>query len=463
LATRPESDPQSGTLASFAASLAALRFEQLTLSARQGAVRCILDAVGCAAAGRSTPVVSEVVRAAARWARSTFREGTATVWFEDATLSPSGAAYINSLATSVLDIDDGHRAASGHPGAAVIPAAITLGESIGASWQDILLAVVCGYEAGVRMAAARAPYPAYSGASGRWSAVAVAVVAGKLLKFDANTLGHAMALAEAHAPNMTAADHAGFAGSHAKEGIPWSVLVGLAAADQAALGLKGYVRALDNPAAYCGRVRGRDETEPFLIETTYFKPYASCRWTHSAVDAILELRRDGGLDPEVIESIEVASFRRALSLENLAQPGDIIAAQFSIPFVLAVALLEGPQALVPMSPDLLSRDDVRRLAQRVTLVLDPELEACFPAQVPARVSVHTRLGILQREIRTPLGDPRNPLADEALTDKAVRLSRALKSADEVRRFASALLSSSGSAGELGKVLAFLHPPAQDLS
>src|ERR1700680_347132 len=78
-------------------------------------------------AGRSHGAVSK----GTRWARAAFAQGDACVWFDRARLSPMGAAFINSSAASVLDLDDGHRVASGHPGAAVIPAVIAVGESIG--------------------------------------------------------------------------------------------------------------------------------------------------------------------------------------------------------------------------------------------------------------------------------------------------------------------------------------------
>jgi 2-methylcitrate dehydratase PrpD len=237
---------------------------------------------------------------------------------------------------------------------------------------------------------------------------------------------------------MAAADHAGFAGSHTKEGIPWSVLTGIAAAEQAALGMRGYAGGLDNPVVYRKGLIPRPSTGNFLIETTYFKPYACCRWIHSAIDAVLDMRA-GGLDPTAIERIEVASFRRALSLGNALRPSDIISAQFSIPFALAVALLEGPQALLPMSPDLLGRADLLDLAARTVMVLAPELEARFPGEVPARITIKTRGCTIEREVYCPLGDPGNPLSDSRLVEKAVRLCSPMRVSEDVRNFASNLL------------------------
>lgn len=436
----PTSGPSQPTgTSTLAASLVSLTFDDLTLSARHSALRCILDLIACAAAGRSSPVVNSVVANGTRWVREAFPQGNANVWFDSLRLSALGAAFVNSLAASVLDVDDGHRAASGHPGAAIIPAVIAVAETIDARLQDVLLAIVCGYEAGVSVASAREPSMLSTGATGRWSAVAVAAAIGKLCGLSVAELADAIALAEAHAPNMSAADHAGFAGSHAKEGIPWSVLTGLAAAEQAALGFKGYLGGLDNPAVYrSGLIPRAHNSGAFLIETTYFKPYACCRWTHSAIDAVLDMRNDG-LDPSTIERIEVASFQRALSLENLTRPNDIISAQFSIPFVVAVALLHGADALLPMSPALLGNAEVTRIAARIVLVLDQELEACFPVQVPARVTVKTGRGTIEREVRVPLGDPGNPLSDAGLVEKTVRLCAAEKSAQDVRTFADSLL------------------------
>lgn len=443
------------TASSLAARLVSLSGDDLTQAATHSVARCVLDILAAAAAGCSTAVVNSVVARGAAWARTTFCEGDASHWFDGTRRSVAGAAFVNSLAASVLDVDDGHRMASGHPGAAVIPAVLAAAEADGAAWPDVLLAIVCGYEAGVRVAAARKPLRV-SVATGRWAAVAVAAAVGKLRRFSEEALTNAIALAEAHAPNMAAADHAGFAGGHAKEGIPWSVVTGLAAAEQAALGLKGYIGALDNRDIYePGRILPGTE-RALLIETTYVKPYACCRWTHSAIDAVLDMRKCG-LDPAAVELIEVATFQRAISLDNLIRPSDIIAAQFSIPFVVAVALIEGADALLPMSTDLLRRADVIEMAGRVVLVSDPKLEACFPGKVPARLKVRARGEVVEREVHTPLGDFANPLSDRDLTNKAIRLCAQLKDEDEVRQFANDLLCSANSVSTLpNPIWKFIH-------
>jgi 2-methylcitrate dehydratase PrpD len=434
------------TLMSLATSVDSLRFEQLTQATKRSAIRCIVDLIGCAAAGRSTPGVDWITAQGTRWARGAFPTGPASVWFESEPLSALGAAFSNSLAASILDIDDGHRAAAGHPGAAIIPAVMAVGEVKRLQLKDAILAIVSGYQIGVSVGAARASGPTASVATGRWSAIGVAAAIGKLLGLSVTELAEAMALAESHAPNMAAADQAGFAGSHSKEGIPWSVVVGISAAEQAAVGLKGYLRGLDNPNIYTKGAIQHHAQSGLLIETTYFKPYACCRWIHSAIDAVLKIQA-AGLDVSTVDRIEVASFKRALSLGNSVAPPDLISAQFSIPFVVSVALLHGAEALLPMEPDLLRSSEVRMLATRVALVLDEELDSCYPAQVPARVTIFTGTTNCTEEVFAPLGDPKNPLSDIRLVEKAVRLCAPLQGSMEIRQFAENLLGADAGLSE----------------
>ena len=303
-------------------------------------------------------------------------------------------------------------------------------------------------------------------ATGRWSAAGVAAAVGKLRRLGPKPLAAAIAIAEAQAPNLLAADHSGFTGGDTKEGIPWSVLAGIAAVDQAALGLQGYRAALDNPDMYVPGAAALDFGTSFLVETTYFKLYGCCRWTHSAIDAILEMRR-GGVEPHRVDTITIATFQRALNLKNMTRPTDVIAAQFSLPFGVAVALVEGPEALLLLNPSLLTRRDVIQVAERIHLELDHELDAYFPAQVGARVTLLAGTEKLEREVRFPRGDPANPLSDEGLIRKSVTLFGGVRAEDEVRSLVQSVFtarpaSRSGGVGLMKSVLSFLRGSSSGL-
>lgn len=411
-------DPQ---IALNAADLLAVRVSGLNASnvparALHAARRCLVDVIGCAAAGYDEPAV----RVARRWAERVFAKGPAAVWFDEAWMSPVAAAFVNASAASILDLDDGHRAAAGHPGAAIIPAALAAGQAQCASMQDILLAVIAGYEAGVGCASLRTLAAQANVATGRWSAIGVAAAVARLKGYDAERTRHALTVAEAHAPNLLAADHSGFQGGHVKEGIPWSVITGYAAADLAGDGFRGYDPSFSNPGVYRELVA---DTEPrrFLIETTYFKRYACCRWTHSAVDAAMVIKARLPADAR-IESIRIETFVRAATLPNHAQPQDVIAAQFSLPFVVAAAMVHGADALLPLAPRTLIDEAVVDLARRIEIRVDAALDDMFPAKVPARVRIVTATGLAEELIVSPLGDWDHPISDQALVNKAVHLS-----------------------------------------
>src|SRR5437879_6176195 len=106
--------------ARLASRIVGLKAADVPPASFHSARRCLVDALGCAAAGRGHPTASM----ASRWAEQVLPAGSSAVWFGEHTLSPVGAAFVNATATSILDLDDGHRAATGHPGAAVIPAVL---------------------------------------------------------------------------------------------------------------------------------------------------------------------------------------------------------------------------------------------------------------------------------------------------------------------------------------------------
>jgi 2-methylcitrate dehydratase PrpD len=421
-----------------ACSLTGLSYADLPQATLSAAKRCTLDAIACAAAGFR----HQAVRAASAWAISAFRDGRSSVWFTGESVSSFAAAFANAFAASILDVDDGHRAALGHPGAAIIPAVLAEADSLEATAEAMLLAIVCGYEAAVGVARSREPANLSVVATGRWSAIGVAAAVGKLRGLSSSHLRQALTIAESHSPNLASADHAGFLGGDVKEGIPWSVIAGIAAVDLAQGGMRGYDSALDNPAMYRPGLAVPPPGSPLLIESTYFKRYACCRWIHSAIDAIFSM----GTRPVPsgqIEAIEVSTFGRAAALKNPVRPQDVIAAQFSVPFAVALAYELGPDALLPIAESTLTDERIVRLAAKIRVSVDEELEAAYPAQVPARVKILANGKTVEREIRVPKGDPGNPLTDADLTEKAVRLTKGTWTESTTRALASRLLSPMG--------------------
>lgn len=388
------------------ASLDACHFGPET---KDAVFRCVLDAIASAAAGLHQPGVV----AARRVAPLLCGPGGVPIWFGGGTASAGAAMFANSTAAAALDLDDGNRMARGHPGAAVIPAALALVSAVpSASVDDFIAAVVAGYELGVRLAAARSTYAP----SGAWSGFAVAAAAGRMMGVNPEVIAQALAIAAQTAPAMPAL--AGIAGSDVKEGIPAGVAAGWAALQLAMAGFTGPVDVLEGHGLFDSQAVLRDLDGIPLIGGTYFKPFGSCRHIHAPLEAVLHLQARYGLAAEDIVSIEVFTYQATFNLSNKPDPATLVEAQYSVPYCLALCLLRGADALVPLNAGQLNDAEVRELAGRIVVTHDAAIEPLFPKRSPARVVVNLVGGQrLESSLTDPRGDPDRPLSTADLERK----------------------------------------------
>jgi 2-methylcitrate dehydratase PrpD len=401
------------TLDRLAAYVLSLRHSDLTENALARAGDVVIDSMTAAVAGAA----DQGALAARAMAVTAFGKGDHAVWFSGERAPLAAAIFANATAASILDLDDGHRAAAGHPGAAIVPAVLTAAEFHGSSPQDVTLAIVAGYEVAIRIAAARDFTQLDTMSTGRWSHYGVVAALGRLRGLSQDALVQAMAIAGVHGPNQSASGYSLAMGSHTKEGIPWSSLNGALAVDLAMAGFTGPTDILDHPSYFDKAAILADLGLSFAIERVYFKPYSCCRWAHSAIDALLEIMGREGLKASEIEGVEVSTFARALRLSNATAPATLPAAQYSIPFTLGIAAYRGRGALLPLAQSALGDPDAIAFAENVTLTVDPELDAGFPLVVGAHLRVRTANGTIEQRVLRPLGDPENPMTRDMLLTK----------------------------------------------
>jgi 2-methylcitrate dehydratase PrpD len=206
-------------------------------------------------------------------------------------------------------------------------------------------------------------------------------------------------------------------GNNVKEGIPWATAMALTAVDAAAEGFTGPIDLLDHEARYTRAVLLDGLGAHWHIENAYFKPYGCCRWAHGAIDGILAIQVEHGIAADEIIAVQIATFARALTLNNDAAPKTIESAQYSVPFCVALAAVRGARALVPVKEEALRDPEVLAFAPLVRLSVDPALDAMFSRSVPARVEVMTRNGRFVRTIHEPKGEPHNPMTWPDLLSK----------------------------------------------
>jgi 2-methylcitrate dehydratase PrpD len=420
-----------------------LRWSDVPEPVRRHLAWLMLDHAAVTVAGRPAPAAA----IAADHAGETHGGDAATALLDGRRLSAPGAAWSNGVLANVLDYDDGHRITKGHPGAMVIPAALATAEATGADLASMMEAVAVGYEiairAGVRLHERESQYHA----SGAWGALGAAAAAGRLLGLDGDRLGHALGLAEYHAPialiMRSVADPA-----MTKDATGWGAMLGVTSAMLAKRGYTALASTFltDGPGLELG-------TRWDLLET-YVKPYPCCRWTQPGIAAAVGLlggRRiaAGDVDRVTIHTFEAAaqlSERRPLSSEDM---------QYSLIWPVAVALVDGDFDVAGVLAEF-SNADVASVAARTEVRVDELMTAAFPARRVTRLVVRLRSGEeLDSGVVEAPGEPGDPGWHAVIEHKARRYLDAEAAHPAVRTIDPPAASLSGrDAQQLTALLAY---------
>lgn len=432
--------------------------DSLPPAVRRMAERCLIDLVGTAAAGLSTPL-SRIIR---KHAVQTFGPGAgspgARLLFDGRVASAPGAALAGGMTIDSFDAHDGHVLTKGHAGAAVLPGLLALADSSERplSGAEFLAALVVGYEVAIRAGIAQhATAPDYH-TSGAWNALGVAAIAGRLWGLDELRLRHALGIAEYHGPRSQMMRCIDFP-TMLKDGSGWGAMVGLSAAALAADGFTGapaLVAESDEVADLW-----KDLGTRWRMLEMYFKPYPICRWAQPAVEAALALRREHKVDPAGIARVVVETFHEAVRLDQ-HRPATTEEAQYSLPFPVAAAIMRGKLAPTDISGAALSDPAILTMSASIELREAEDLNALFPAERFARVQFHLADGRVLASATTPArGDAERPLSDAEILDKfheladeplgkstaagLLRLIGELPRMDDVRPLLDALLAAPG--------------------
>jgi 2-methylcitrate dehydratase PrpD len=423
-----------GKTIAFAKQVLEIGPSTLTEADREQLRRLILDLLGVSRIGATLPWTREMIA----WAESFRGSGQAPVVGSNLTVAPSIAALVNGTAAHGYELDDTHDASMSHPGAVVIPAALAVAAQRGSSADDTLAAIACGYEAMARVGmAADAARVIHHGhhPTALFGPFGAAAAAARLMGLDeqglARAWGHALSLAGgsmqfSDEPEGTTVKrvHAGY-GAHN----------GVLAAEFAARGISAPARALDGKygfmALYSKSPRMEELTvplgAPLQIHVVSFKPYSCCRLFHSLIDGLREVSDDFELRPESIERIAVRGPGVLVDQHMMRRPTSVMAAQYSLPFVVGATLVYGPHRYDSYREDRLSDAGILSLADRVECKADTEIEAHYPAQMGTAVEI-TRVDGTRRSatVMNSRGTAANPLSTEALYAKAEGLVREIE-------------------------------------
>lgn len=411
-------------LARFAAQL---QYDDIPASVTRRAEDLFLDWAGSVLAGRA----GGPVRTIAAFARSMGpQQGPAEVLGEAAGSSPYFAAMVNAAAAHFAEQDDVHNGSVFHPAAVVFPPALALAQATGATGREFIAACVAGYEVGIRIGEflGRSHYRIFH-TTGTAGTLAAAVAAGRLLKLDATAMLHALGSAGTQAAGLweflrDAADSKQLHTAHA-------AAAGLMAASLAQQGFTGAARILEGAQGLAaGMSRDADPArledrlgERWALAETSFKFHASCRHTHPAADALMQVLESARLAASDIESVTAHVHQGAIDvLGGVTEPRTVHQAKFSMGTVLGLVATRG-RAGVADFETVLDDAGVRAFREKVRMEPDAEVDAAYPARWIGKVTVRTRRGqLLQGRVDEPKGDPGNTLSRAELEDKAVRLA-----------------------------------------
>jgi 2-methylcitrate dehydratase PrpD len=344
--------------------------------------------------------------------------------------SPLAAAMANAAASHVAEQDDLHNGSVLHPATVVFPPALAVAQALGRSGAELLVAVVAGYEVGIRVGEflGRSHYTIFH-TTGTAGTLAAAAATGQLLGLDSAQMANAFGSAGTQAAGLweflrEAADSKQLHTAHAAS-------AGLTAAYLAADGFTGAKRIFDGKQGMAAGL-SRDADPARLVDRlgtrwalpeTSFKFHASCRHTHPAADALLAAMRANDLRTDAIESVTALVHQGAIDvLGPVARPQTVHQSKFSMGTVLGLVAVHGRAGLTDF--DAHWRDaDVAAFAGRVAMRLDAEVDAAYPARWIGKVALRTKDGrTLEARVDEPKGDPGNTLSRAEIEDKAQRLA-----------------------------------------
>lgn len=182
--------------------------------------------------------------------------------------------------------------------------------------------------------------------------------------------------------------------------------------------LTTYGRASGQAAAEGASELVRDLGREWRIHQAAIKPYASCRGTHSAIEAMLDLRSRHRLRPADVASIAVRTTPSIVQMCGGHGFSTIVAAQMSMPVALALALEEGGVEASSFTLSIGLNPSIQRIVETVTLV--PESTLPSGAAVVEVTCADGRL--LEARVDDALGSPSHPLSDTALVKKFLKLA-----------------------------------------
>jgi 2-methylcitrate dehydratase PrpD len=407
-----------------------LRPRDLPADVVRRALAFVLDGLGVALAGQR----EEGTRIILNYARRLGGPAQAPVFGTRYKLPLPHAALVNGVSAHAMDYDDTQLSTSKnavyglltHPTTPVLNAALAAAARQRIGGAELLLAYVAGVEVECRIADAIDPRHYQSGfhSTATIGGLGAAMAVGKILKLREDELLRALAIAASMASGlrenfgtMTKPLHAGRA---AENGVTAALLAraGHTAAVNILEAPRGFFNAMAGGFAE-SKITGRLGRPYFMQEPGIsIKPYPSGSLSHPAQDLILKLVMEHDLRPEQVESVEVGTNSNVPNALIYPMPKTALEGKFSIPFCMAIAILERRAGIAQFVDEKVRRPKVVALMKRVRLYVDDEMEKLGYDQVRSKIRIKLSDGrTIEGRADVARGHPQNPMSWQEVSEK----------------------------------------------
>ena len=407
-------------------------------AAYANAKRCLLDALGCGLFGASQPW--SALMSAQMFAEKS--QGASSVFGHAAPLAASAAALCNGTAIHGFELDDLLPAAIIHPGTVIIPAVLAAAENAGeknaVSGEQLLRAIVIGYEVTARISIAMGTQASHHGfhKTSVVGPVASAIAAGCVLGLNTAQLTCAAGIAASMASGIKRYVASGGGGMVKRMHAGWAASSGVRAALLARDGFTGPSGAVDGRYGLLevfGGVAAHPASltqglgDSWAINAVWFKVYPICGWIQGVVQLLGamrgEINQSEPLAANQIKKVIVGTSRFAVNSNSNATSADTMDAQYSIPYCAALALTRDPGDPRAFEPADYNNPELLNLAARVETCVDEACEAVYPQRFGSRVQLHLASGEVKEALTLdPHGTPADPCSDDELAAKFARLA-----------------------------------------
>ena len=406
----------------FGKFLAETDSEQFPDAAMLAGKKIITDSIGVIIGGMAEPDIQALVLALGAEGK-----GNVPIFGTKFETSIEMASLIYGTAGTVLEMDEGHQFAKGHPGMHILPALISATYEKTVSSQEFLRAFILGYDVSARIGLASSLNPNMH-PHGTWGGIGAAAALGVLEGLGAEDMAEVLNIAS----SLTLATSRK---TMLEGGTVRNVYTGYAN-QMAHLSLTLFKSGFNGEEDGIGSVFGDVVSshfdhdlafdalgERFEVCRNYFKLHACCRYNHAALDSLLHLMATHPelRNLEAIASIDVESYSLAAELSD-PKPRNVLACKFSIPFAMATTLYHQSSDVLSFTEAARQNETIQNLASKVSITENKDMTAKLPDLRPATVKIKMADGVLfETGVETNRGDWQDPYPEKDLKDKFISL------------------------------------------